>query len=234
MTSTAVAPAKAGTGGPKVVTIQGRLSFPVWTAQAAYDRSQSGKYPAKDVASAAPEFNLLIEEHMLDRLRGHIVNEFLPYCVEQEKAGEKRDVLSAQEVADLTAQLEKPDFAGVYNLPLKALSDKSAALAPECVATVKVIGNKGVDMEQKAVVNDAGELLIPDADILSYPVLRPIGATVHSMYAGAYVAVTLNLYAYHNGKLPGFSAGGGVAVFKADAERFGGGVSIDEDAIFMD
>ena len=54
------------------------------------------------------------------------------------------------------------------------------------------------------------------------------------MYPGAYVAVTLNLYAYHNGKLPGFSAGASVAVFKADGERFGGGTTVDEDEIFLD
>jgi hypothetical protein len=54
------------------------------------------------------------------------------------------------------------------------------------------------------------------------------------MYPGAYVAVTANLYAYHNGKPPGFSAGCSVAVFKADADRFGGGVAVDEDEIFMD
>ena len=48
------------------------------------------------------------------------------------------------------------------------------------------------------------------------------------------MTATLNLYAYHNGKHPGFSAGANVAVFKSDNDRFGGGVSVDEDEMFMD
>jgi hypothetical protein len=102
------------------------------------------------------------------------------------------------------------------------------------VATIKVIGTKGVDMELKAIVNSEDELLVPDPDLIQFPVIKPIGQTVHSMYPGAYVAATLNLYAYHNGKLPGFSAGASVAVFKADGERFGGGATIDEDEMFLD
>jgi hypothetical protein len=102
------------------------------------------------------------------------------------------------------------------------------------VAAIKIIGNKGTDMELKAIVNSEDELAVPDPDLLTFPVIKPIGVTVHSMYPGAYVAVTCNLYAYHNGKNPGFSAGAGVAVFKADGERFGGGVTIDEDEIFAD
>jgi len=83
-------------------------------------------------------------------------------------------------------------------------------------------------------VTSEDELLVPDPDLLTFPVIKPIGQTVHSMYPGAYVAATLNLYAYHNGKHPGFSAGASTAVFKADGERFGGGTSVDEDEIFLD
>lgn len=232
MTTTAIAPAKV-----KQVTVYGRLSFPTWTAQAAYDRSLKGQYPAKDVASAKPDFQLLLEQGQLDKIRNHVLTQFFPYCIEQEKNGEKRDVLSEAEVKAITAQITADDLGGdsaVYNTPFKAVHEKSAELAPECVATLKVIGNAGVDIEQKAVVTAESELLVPEPDLLSFPVLRPIGQTVHQMYAGCYVAVTVNLYAYHNGKLPGFSAGGSVAVFKADGERFGGGVSVDEDEIFLD
>ncbi len=219
---------------PKRVTIYGRLSFPTFTAQAAYDRSQSGKYPAADVASASPDFQLLVEQAQLDKLRDHVTNVFFPYCVEQDKNDEKRDRLSKKETDDLLAQLNSADFDGVYNMPVKPIHEKSAELAPECVAAVKVIGNKGNDIELKAIVNDEDELAVNDGDIVAFPLILPIDKTVHSMYPGCYVAVTLNLYAYHNGKLPGFSAGGSVAVFKADAERFGGGVAVDEDEIFAD
>lgn len=218
---------------PKTVTIYGRLSFPTFTAKAAYDRSQKGKYPAADVASAAPDFNLLVDQAQLDKLLGHVESLFLPYCVQQEAAGEKRDTLTKKEADAIWAQVSAVED-GTYNTPVKPVPEKTAPLVPDAVASVKVIGNKGTDVELKAIVNDEDELLVPDPDQLTYPIIKPIGQTVHQMYPGAYVAVTLNLYAYHNGKLPGFSAGGSVAVFKADGERLGGGTTVDEDEIFLD
>lgn len=220
---------------PKNVTIYGRLSFPTWTAQAAYDRSQKGSYPAKDVGSASPDFNLLVEDAQYQKLVNHVINEFLPYCVKQEAAGEKRDTLTQDEVDELVAQIEKKNFAkGVYNTPFKEVNEKTAPLVPEAVASIKCIGNKGSDIELRAIVNSEDELAVPDPDIIKFPLMLPINQTVHQMYPGAYVAATLNLYAYHNGKLPGFSAGAGTAVFKADGERLGGGMAVDEDEIFLD
>lgn len=227
----ASAPAKEKS--PKVVTIYGRLSFPTFTAQAAYDRSQKGKYPAATVAEAAPDYQLLVEDGQLTKLVNHVEQVFLPYCVAQEAAGEKRDSLSKKEAEDLIKQLVAP-FDGPYNTPIKPVHEKTAPLAPECVAAVKVIGNKGTDMELRAIVNDEDELKVPDPDQIKFPVIKPVNESVHDFYPGCYVAVTLNLYAYHNGKHPGFSAGGSVAIFKADGERFGGGVSVDEDEIFLD
>lgn len=219
---------------PKTVTIYGRLSFPTFTAKEAYDRSQKGSYPAADVASAAPDFQLLVEQPQLDKLMKHIEQEFFPYCIEQGKNGEKRDVLDAGEVKKLLEGLQGDLNDQTFNTPVKAVHEKTAPLAPEAVAAVKVIGGKGTDMELKAIVQSEDELLVPDPDLITFPVIKPIGQTVHQMYPGAYVAATLNLYAYHNGKHPGFSAGASVAVFKADGERFGGGTSVDEDEIFLD
>lgn len=219
---------------PKTVTFYGRLSFPTFTAKEAYERSMKGKYPAADVASASPDFQLIVEEAQLDKVRDHVIDVFFPYCIEQSTKGEKRDVLDAKEVKELTKQIKASDFDGPYNTPFKPVHEKTAELAPEAVATIKVIGNKGADIELKAIVNTEDELAVPDPDQISFPVIKPIGQTVHQMYPGAYVAVTANLYAYHNGKHPGFSAGAGVAVFKADGERFGGGKAIDEDEIFLD
>lgn len=219
---------------PKTVTIYGRLSFPTFTAAESFARSQKGNYPAADVASAAPDFQLLVEQAQFDKLTNHVVDVFFPYCIQQDAAGEKRDKLNAAEVKKLTADI-KGDLADqTFNTPIKAVHEKTAPLAPEAVAAVKVIGQKGVDMELKAIVNHEDELAVPDPDQLTFPAIKPIGVTVHSMYPGCYVAVTMNLYAYHNGKNPGFSAGGGVAVFKADGDRFGGGATIDEDEMFSD
>jgi hypothetical protein len=221
---------------PKVVTIYGRLSFPTWTAKAAYERSLKGQYPAADVASASPDFNLLLEQPQFEKLSNHITNVFLPYCLAQSAANEKRDVLDKKEVDALLKQLSPPDFDGPYNTPLKPVSEKTALIVPEAVVSLKVIGNKGVDFEQKAIVTEEAELLSPDPDVLNpkYPSIHPINSTVHQMYAGALVGATLNLYAYHNGKHPGFSAGASTAVFRANADRIGGGVAVDENEMFMD
>lgn len=217
---------------PKLITIYGRLSFPSWTAQETYEKSLKGKFPDKDVASAKPNFNLLLEQAQLDKLVKHCVEVFLPYCEAQGK-DDSKDGLTSKEVKDLIAQIEN-DFDGPYNTPFSQVNEKTLALVPEAVASVKCIGNKGTDIELKAIVNNEQELVVPDPDLLTFPVIRPIAQTVHDMYPGAYVAATLNLYSYHNGKLPGFSAGAGTAVFKMDGDRIGGGVSVDEDEIFMD
>jgi len=220
---------------PKVVTIYGRLSFPVFTAKEAFEKSQRGKYPAADVESAVPDFQLLVDQAQLDKFMKHVETVFFPYCIEQEKKGEKRDTLTAAEVKKIMDGLQGDLADQMFNTPVKPVHDKTAPLVPDAVAAVKVVGNKGSDFELKAIVNDEQELAVPDPDQLQFPTIRPIGQTVHSMYPGAYVAATLNLYAYHNDpKRPGFGAGVGVAVFKANADRLGGGVSVDEDEIFLD
>lgn len=220
---------------PKTVTVYGRLSFPSFTAQEAFALSQKGKYPAKDVAEAKPSFNLLLDNAQHKKFLDHVEQVFLPYCVEQEKKGEKRDVLTAKESKMLLDGLKGDLEDQLFNTPLKAVHKKTAELAPDAVSSLKAIGNAGVDTELKAIVQNEDELAVPDPDQLSFPIIKPINQTVHSMYPGAYVAVTLNLYAYHNDpKRPGIGAGAGTAVFKMDGDRFGGGASIDEDEIFMD
>lgn len=220
---------------PKTVTIYGRLSFPNFNYQQAVQRNQKSQYPKADVADVAPDFNLLVESGQLDKLINHVKNEFLPFCVEQEKKGEKRDALSKADADRIIKLLDSQDWdAQPPYIPIKSIGEKTAELAPECLANVKVNGNKGQDIELKAVVNSEDELLVPDPDLLTFPVIKPITQTVHQMYGGCYVAATLNLYSFISGKLPGFSASASVAVFKADGERFGGGTAVDEDEIFAD
>ena len=222
---------------PKQITFWGRLSFPKWTAQEAFDSSQGSKYPAKSVAEAKPSFNLVVEQGQLDKVRDHAVNTFLPYCQAQDKAGEKRDALTAAEVKDILKQVKDPAFAGVHNIPFAPLHEKTALLAPECVGQIKCLGTAGVDIELKARVMDEDDLSDVEkqaGDIVVFPQIVKLEQSAFSMYPGAIVAVTANLYAYRNGKVPGFSAGVNVVVFKADADRFGGGVSVDEDEMFMD
>ena len=215
------------------VTIYGRLSFPVWTYKEALARNATAPTPRKDEA-VTPEFNLAIEPAQLEKFKRHVIDVYLPWCQAQFAAGEKRQALSPEHVARLIRQVESDWTEQPPYIPLKPVSEKTAALAPEAVAMLKVVGPRQADLELKAVVNDESELVVPDPDVLTFPIIRPISQTVHSMYPGAYVAATLNLYSYLSGKLPGFSASAGVAIFKADAERFGGGVAVDEDEIFLD
>lgn len=229
-----MAPVAAADKNPKTVTIYGRLSFPNFVYQEAVARNAKSQYP-KDAADVAPDFNLLVEQAQLDKLVEHVTGLFLPYCLDQSNKGEKRDALTKAEVDKILKIINKQDWdSQPPYIPIKMVGEKTAPLAPEAVANVKVTGNKGIDVELKAIVNTEDELLVPDPDLLQFPVIKPIGQTVHQMYGGCYVAATLNLYSFISGKLPGFSASASVAVFKADGDRFGGGVSVDEDEIFSD
>lgn len=219
---------------PKVVTIYGRLSFPNFTMAQAVERNKRSDFPKKD-ADITPDFNMLVEQAQLDKLVAHVKDEFLPYCIAQQAAGEKRDALEKKNVDKLLKLIDSAEWENQPPyIPIKEIKSKTQELAPEAVASIKVVGNKGVDIDLRAVVRNEEELLVPDPEQLTFPTLRPIGQTVHKMYGGCYVAATLNLYAYMSGALPGFSASAGVCVFREDGERFGGGVSIDEDEIFMD
>lgn len=220
---------------PKNVTIYGRLSFPTFDYQQAVAKNAKSQYAKADPADVTPDFNLLLERAQLDKLRKHILDEFLPYCVEQEKKGDKRDALTQAQADRIAKIIEAEDWE---NQPpyicIKPVPEKTMELAPEALASVKVIGNKGTDIVQQAIVQDESELAVPDPDRVSYPAILPIGQTVHTLYGGCYAAATLNLYAYISGKQPGFSAAASVCVFKADGDRFGGGVTVDEDEMFLD
>lgn len=224
-----------GAKNPKTVTIYGRLSFPNFSYAQAVKRNATSQFAKSDPADVAPDFNLLLEQGQLDKFVEHIRTVFLPYCVEQSNKGEKRDALTQAEADRILKLIDSEDWeAQPPYIPIKKIGDKTADLAPEAVVNVKVNGNKATDIELRAIVQNEDELLVPDPDQLTYPVIKPIGQTVHQMYGGCYVAATLNLYAFISGKLPGFSASAGVAVFKADGERFGGGSAVDEDEIFLD
>lgn len=223
------------TKNPATVTVYGRLSYPVFSYQAAVARNAKSKFPAKDIAEVTPEFNLLLEQAQLDKLTNHVLTEFFPYCLAQAAAGEKRNALEQKDIDRMTKLIEAEDWEGQPPyIPMKVVPEKTALLAPEAKVMLKVKGNRGVDVEQKAIVNSEAELLVPDPDLLQFPVIRPAHQTVHNLYGGCYAAATLNLYAFISGKMPGFSASAGTVVFKADGDSFGGGVAVDEDDIFND
>lgn len=220
---------------PKNVTVYGRLSFPNFSYAQAVARNAKSNFPKADKADVSPDFNLLLEGPQLQKFITHVRDEFLPYCVEQEKKGEKRDALTQAQVDKILKIIDNEDWdSQPPYIPIKPVAEKTQDLAPEAIVSLKVVGNKGMDIEERAIVTDESELAVPDPDKLNFPRVEPIGVTVHSLYGGCYAAATLNLYAFVSGKLPGFSASSGVCVFRADGDRFGGGVTVDEDEIFMD
>lgn len=214
------------------ITLSGWLSFPSFTVAEAFALSQKGNFPSKDMATTAPHFQLLLNDVQWERFKEHTTKVFLPYCAEQFKKGEKRNALEPAEVKALIEAIEAGG-SDVYNTPVKPINDKTAALRPDAVACIKVVGTKGVDIDQRAIVADATELAVPDPDRLTYPVILPVNQTTHQLYAGARVMATIGFYAYKNGKIPGFSASANIVVFKADDTRFGGGGALDEDAMFL-
>lgn len=219
----------------KQITLRGRLSFPTLTAEAAYERSKSGQYPVDSPEKASPDFQLLLDQAQLDKFLKHATEVFLPWLAEREAAGEKKDALTKKEVQALektvTGDLEMQSL----NTPLKAIHEKTAAKAPDAVAAIKCVGFKGSNIKVFAVVQSESELTVPDADIIDFPVLKPIEQTTHELYAGCDAVATINLYSYRNGRNPGFSAGASAVVFRADNDPFGGaGADVDMDAVFMD
>lgn len=218
---------------PKTATFTGRLSFPTLTAKEAYALSQKGSYPAADPSVANPTFQMVLTKPQMDKFL-KAAEAFLAYCVEQEKAGQKKDALTQKEadalLADVSGDLEDQR----YNTPLKPVHEKTAELAPEAVAVMRVIGPKGGDIKVKAIVTAEEQIADTSSVLFTKPVILDITDTTHDLYPGCVVKCTVNFYAYHNGKNPGFSAGGSIVVFASDADRFGGGSAMDEDEMFLD
>lgn len=232
--ATASAPAK----NPKAVTIRGRASFPRWTYAEALAANDKSKFKKTDVSQVAPEFNLLVEQAQLDKIVNHIRTEFLPYAAAQFAKGPKeRDALDPKTIKKIEDLLDSGDWADQPPfLPIKVVGEKTAELVPEAVASIKVTGPKGADIDLKATIQHEGQLLVPDPDILTYPVTRPIEQTVFQPYAGAYFAATLNLFAFiQSNSIYGISAGANVAFYVGDleGERLGGGMDVNEDEIFL-
>ena len=216
------------------VTIYGRLSWPVWTITEALARDAKSTYPAANKETVTAEFNLVLDQPQLDKFKRHILDVFLPHCVQNSIDGEKRNAFTQAE-ADAIRKVVESDWEDQPPyIPIKPLHEKTAAMAPDAVCQIKVKGPRAADIVLKAIVNDESELAVPDPDVMSFPIVRPITQTVHSMYPGCFVAATLNLYGFLSGKKPGFSASASTAIFKADGDRFGGGVDFDEDEIFLD
>lgn len=224
----------------KNVTVRGRLSFPRFKhaeAVAFAANSQFDKNKTPDQINSS--FTLLLEQDQVDKLVAHVRDKYLPYAKEQNKKGEKKD---GQLDPKLIERIEKFLDAGDWDMapphfPIKNINPKYADQTPECVARLDVKGPKAGDVILKARVEDETQMVVPDPDQLSYPVIKPLEQTVFEMYPGAYVAATLNLYSFAvSSTIFGIGAGANVAVYMGnlEGERLGGGTDIDESDIFED
>ena len=215
--------------------IRGRLSFNKLTAAEAYEEAITGPFAAnaKSVADVKPYANLLLTQTQYERVLAKITDEFFPMCAEQYKIGDKEKyALSPADIKGLLQQIE--DGSGPYNTPFKLPSDRTLELMPDCVITMKLLGNAGGNFNVEAIVKDEKELAIPDPDRISFKnLILPIEDTKHKLYRGCWVIAPFQLYTYRNGKNPGFSAGGSDLVFSRNDTEFGGGVPIDAESIFL-
>lgn len=226
---------------PQEITVKGRISFPVWTYDQAVARDAKSKFPKKDKNDIRPGFDLLLTQVQATKLIDHLRNVFLPWCIEQEKLGDKgKSKLTSAQVKKLTKILDEAewDVDGIIGL-IKPVHELTAELAPEAVLSLKVNGMKGRDLNQKAVVKSKDDLNPLDDrndDIVLPPrgEIMDLDRTKLEIYPGAYVAATINLFAF-TGANVGITASTGSVIFLDHRDRFGGGGdTIDEDDIFLD
>lgn len=218
----------------KKFNVRGGVTYSQFTmpqAIANNDRSNFPKTPDK----IAPTVQLLLDEQQYTKLAKHITDVYLPEAVRRQKAGEKRDAFDQKTADKIARALADRDFEGPPHLPVKAVYAKTLDVAPWAVATVKFAGSAGRDIEQLARVNDEDELKVPDPNLIQFPALKPIEATKHELYPGAWAYATLNLSGFVvSSSNYGISAYSNTVVFLEDRDRLAGGTFLDEDDVFMD
>lgn len=223
---------------PQELTTRGRLSYPTWTYEEALKRNASSKFPKK-ADDVRPNVQFLLTQSRADALIAHLKDVFIPWCVEQDKLGDKgKSRLTPAQAKKLTKILDEQDWEvdGVLGL-IKPVYEKTAELAPEAVLQLAVNGMKGQDLGKKAIVRSESELKNPLDDLVipARGLIMPIADTTLELYPGANVAATLNFFAFTAAGQPGIQASTGAVIFTSDNERFGGGGGvIDEEAIFLD
>ena len=223
----------------KKFNARGAITYSQFTMAQALVANEKSTFKKADDAQVAPAVQLLLDDIQLEKLTKHIVDIFLPECVKRFNAGEKRDVFDAKTAAKIEKALAEGAAVNWDNapphLPVKKVYEKTLVVAPWAVATLKVTGTKGRDLELLARVNDEDELKVPDPKLLSFPVLQPIEKTVHDLYPGAWAYATLNLSGWTvSSSNYGISAYANTVVFLEDRDRLAGGAGLDEEDVFMD
>ena len=230
---------KAIAEAAKRVTVKGRLSFPRFKhAEAVAFAAQSQFDSKKDPSEISSSFALLLEQDQVDKIVAHVRDKYLPFAKAQNAVGEKRDgKLDPKYIDKILKFMEAGDWSDAPpNFPIKAINPKYQDQTPECVARLEIKGPKGGDVLLKARVEDETQLVVPDPDLVTFPVVKPIEQTAFQMYPGAYVAATLNLYSYFSSNaIYGIGAGANTAVYLGNlhGEKLGGGGNdVNDDDVF--
>lgn len=226
---------------PKKVSVRGRLSFPNLTMKDAIASARNSKYDQnKPVEELAPGFGLFLDQANYDKFVDHLLNTFLPYAAAQNKAGEDRDgKLSPREIKKIEAWLKAGDLEDAPPfMPLKPINPKYAEQTPEAVARLELKGRRNTDIHLKARVENESQMRVPDPELLTFPALKDLHETNFTMYPGAGVFTTVNLYAHMNSAANfGVGAGADTAVYlgNEDHPRLGGSTGgLNESDLFED
>ena len=222
--------------------VRGRVTYSNFTMSAAHKANSNPKlqFPKKP-EDVAPDFQLLLTQPQVERLVTAMIDAYLPEIVKRAAAGEKRNLMEKADADKVKAALEAGMEKGPEGwdvppfLPLKNVYAKTLEVVPDAWATLKVGGQKGTDLGLLARVNDEDELLTPDDQVRVYPLLLPIGQTIHDLYPGSVAFSTIRLNAFKASKTNyGVTAYANQLVFIRDDERLGGGGDLDTDSVFLD
>ena len=217
------------------VTLRGLLSYPRLTAQEGFDFSQKhGKYPFDSVAKAKASFDLLLDQDQFD-IAVDAVTQHVEWAVARHKAKEEKNICSPEDAKDILAGLKKGEFRSkLFITALNQMNETTAQMAgDEYVGLIGVKSKAGSDFKLRAIARTSEDMADPSV-VLTKAQIVDLGKTVHEIDAGDQVMVTISLFAYVSSGKPGISASASTIVFSRKDKEFGGGVSVDEDAMFAD
>lgn len=219
---------------PDSINAAGRLSFPTFTAEGAYEsahRAGSKLKPnqrPKTPADAKASFSLILSGTEQERLIEHVLTQVLPYF--RQNPGDLDDA-ELDEVEDFL----KKDIHNAGSC-FKAVADKTLELVPSAASSLMVKAYRpGTDIKQEAFVTEESQLV---SKPFSKKAIFPIEDTTLEMYPGAGVKATVSFWISSvNGNVY-LSCNASAAVLFRELPSFVGGGSDssmgDDDGDFID
>jgi hypothetical protein len=230
-----------------VKAFSGRLSYHEFSAAAAHADMLTSPYAdgAKAQGASKPYANILLTETQYERIEKFLEDEFFPECNKIFKQDPAAKLAASKKETDSLLEQIQEGERSPYNTPFSLPNEKTLALWPEAHRSIKCVGRLGVDLIQKAIVHSEDDLakvkdpvtgdLVPiNNRIIAKPQILDITETDKELYSGCWVSTQMEFWLYRVGKTPGLRADITTVIFAKDDTRFGGGVPIDEDAIFAE